>query len=66
MPCQPGWRRLAAIAALKGVLAGALCGCSAGAHAAGALTLYALEWAPYRFRDAAPGAPLPQRRRQSL
>lgn len=55
MPCQPRWRRLAAIVALKGVLAAALCGWSAGAHAAGALTLYALEWAPYSWKHPGSG-----------
>lgn len=53
--CRGGWRQLAAAAAFKGVLACLLCGPGAAAHAGGALTLYALEWAPYSWQAASGG-----------
>ncbi|ATQ77810.1 hypothetical protein CR152_27395 [Massilia violaceinigra] len=52
---RSGWRQLAAAVALKGVMACLLCGPGAAAHAAGALTLYALEWAPYSWQSASGG-----------
>ncbi|MCE3602096.1 ABC transporter substrate-binding protein [Massilia sp. P8910] len=55
MTYQPGWRRLAVSMALKGLIACLLCGSGVSARASGKLTLYALEWAPYSWKDAGSG-----------